>query len=594
MDYSDLLSRANENKDVQKKTHVKRYDTTVSAAKKMERSGVQSGAIKAFLRKKEVEEQRRAVEADRKKQDLLSLRAAAKHNRRATSMAKRTKDNNFALSFDQPAQPKDGVAVPEKATSVDTSDTLPNRRRDEATLPPKHRPVELSSGGSKVSRAGERQRSRGPDVPRREIQQHERFQSVAKSNRFAARDKPAESPELALEKMHAKPKMPPPKPVNFFDLLKMAKEKQFEPVDVPVRKDTYNGRPMTQEEKDRTREEASRKLARGSANYVIPTKPKPAIAAAANDVDKNSKKGSAPSKQEKTADVAPKKLKPAAVANGHKSGADKIVPAAKPACTKPVSSIPARSLAPTKKNNNTKPDSNRKVIDTNRPSPKQVPVAAAAQKFPPRPAPAREPSSTSAKLQREKEINLKKRMRPDDEPVRAPPRRVENGPPKRNGPPNNRIDAMSNRNGGAPPRRMDGMSMSNRNIPPSRSNMAVPRGMASMRDIPRPRQMPRMPVRRRIESDSEEDEEMDDFIDDGPLGDGEDYSQHIRDIFGYDRRKFMYDREDDVDNMETSFVQQMKEEAYSARMGLKEDLDDIRMEEEALRRSKAPRKKRKS
>ena len=40
-------------------------------------------------------------------------------------------------------------------------------------------------------------------------------------------------------------------------------------------------------------------------------------------------------------------------------------------------------------------------------------------------------------------------------------------------------------------------------------------------------------------SDEDYDEEMDDFIDDGPIDDpyGSNISSHIRDIFGYDRRK---------------------------------------------------------
>ena len=42
----------------------------------------------------------------------------------------------------------------------------------------------------------------------------------------------------------------------------------------------------------------------------------------------------------------------------------------------------------------------------------------------------------------------------------------------------------------------------------------------------------------RIESDdSEYDSEMDDFIDDGPLGDENDYSSAIKQIFGYDKSK---------------------------------------------------------
>lgn len=39
-----------------------------------------------------------------------------------------------------------------------------------------------------------------------------------------------------------------------------------------------------------------------------------------------------------------------------------------------------------------------------------------------------------------------------------------------------------------------------------------------------------------MESDEEEDSDLDDFIDDGPDGE-DDYSKHIKEIFGYDRTR---------------------------------------------------------
>lgn len=84
---------------------------------------------------------------------------------------------------------------------------------------------------------------------------------------------------------------------------------------------------------------------------------------------------------------------------------------------------------------------------------------------------------------------------------------------------------------------------------------------------------------------SEEEEEMDE--------DYEDYSKHIRDIFGYDKRKFKYESDYDIANMEANFREVMKEEARSARLGLQEDLEDIRKEEEEMKRKAAAKKKRK-
>lgn len=101
---------------------------------------------------------------------------------------------------------------------------------------------------------------------------------------------------------------------------------------------------------------------------------------------------------------------------------------------------------------------------------------------------------------------------------------------------------------------------------------------------------PRRPV---IEdSDSEYDSEMDDFIDDGD--EEEDYSSQIRAIFGYDKSRY---RDEDFDDreMESSFAQQMREEYISKKIGLMEDLEDMRMEEEekkmkALKKKQAKRK----
>lgn len=108
--------------------------------------------------------------------------------------------------------------------------------------------------------------------------------------------------------------------------------------------------------------------------------------------------------------------------------------------------------------------------------------------------------------------------------------------------------------------------------------------------------------KRRIESDEEEeeseyDEEMEGFItDEGSdleeaYSQDMDYSKHIRQIFGYDKRKYKYESDRDIANMESNFAQQMKEEARSARLGLQEDLEDIKREEEELKRKMEKKKK---
>ena len=109
---------------------------------------------------------------------------------------------------------------------------------------------------------------------------------------------------------------------------------------------------------------------------------------------------------------------------------------------------------------------------------------------------------------------------------------------------------------------------------------------AKSREFP-PKDVKRKPLpvnKRRILDDDEEDydSEMDDFIDDGPEEEP-DYSKYITEIFGYDKKKFQHD-DDDLDNMESTFAQQMKEEVISTKIGIMEDLEDMKKEEEAKRR----------
>ncbi|CAK9821552.1 Protein SPT2 homolog [Anthophora retusa] len=79
-------------------------------------------------------------------------------------------------------------------------------------------------------------------------------------------------------------------------------------------------------------------------------------------------------------------------------------------------------------------------------------------------------------------------------------------------------------------------------------------------------------------NEDEYDSELDDFIDDEVGEETEDYSKYISEIFGYDKNKYKYvDNEDDV-AMESSFAQQLKEEYVSTKIGIMEDLEDMRME----------------
>lgn len=91
------------------------------------------------------------------------------------------------------------------------------------------------------------------------------------------------------------------------------------------------------------------------------------------------------------------------------------------------------------------------------------------------------------------------------------------------------------------------------------------------------------------EYDSEEESDLEDFIDDTPIIENEDvsyrdYSKHIKEIFKYDRSKYANEPSFDDRRMESRYTDILKEEAYSARVGMKEDLEDYKREQAALKK----------
>ncbi|XP_068411922.1 protein SPT2 homolog isoform X2 [Eschrichtius robustus] len=92
------------------------------------------------------------------------------------------------------------------------------------------------------------------------------------------------------------------------------------------------------------------------------------------------------------------------------------------------------------------------------------------------------------------------------------------------------------------------------------------------------------------EDDDEYDSEMEDFIEDEGEPQ-EEISKHIREIFGYDRKKYKDESDYALRYMESSWKEQQKEEAKSLRLGMQEDLDEMRREEEEMKRRKAKKLK---
>lgn len=75
--------------------------------------------------------------------------------------------------------------------------------------------------------------------------------------------------------------------------------------------------------------------------------------------------------------------------------------------------------------------------------------------------------------------------------------------------------------------------------------------------------------------DDEEDDDMDDFIDDDE-GETTDVTPYIKEIFGYDKRRYIDDDDDDI--QEASYHEIEKEERRSAKLGRQEDAEAERLE----------------
>ncbi|XP_062433223.1 protein SPT2 homolog [Rhea pennata] len=103
--------------------------------------------------------------------------------------------------------------------------------------------------------------------------------------------------------------------------------------------------------------------------------------------------------------------------------------------------------------------------------------------------------------------------------------------------------------------------------------------------------LPPISYKRQIEDDDDDeyDSEMDDFIEDEGEPQ-EEISKHIREIFGYDRKRYKDESDYALRYMESSWREQQKEEARSLRLGVQEDLEEMKREEEELKRKRQSKK----
>ncbi|KAL7992134.1 hypothetical protein Chor_016390 [Crotalus horridus] len=126
--------------------------------------------------------------------------------------------------------------------------------------------------------------------------------------------------------------------------------------------------------------------------------------------------------------------------------------------------------------------------------------------------------------------------------------------------------------------------------PNSNVNTGPGRDSSSGPGFPRPSLPPiTSSYKRKFEDEDEYDSEMEDFIDDEGEPQ-EEISKHIREIFGYDRSKYKDESDYALRYMESTWKEQQKEEARSLRLGVQEDLEEQKREEEELKRKKQTKK----
>lgn len=92
------------------------------------------------------------------------------------------------------------------------------------------------------------------------------------------------------------------------------------------------------------------------------------------------------------------------------------------------------------------------------------------------------------------------------------------------------------------------------------------------------------------DEEDEYDSEMEGFIDDEEE-DTDEYRKYIRKMFKYDPSRYR-DDDDDIDNMETDFQSLQREEKRSLKLGIMEDIEEMKREAEIERRRLEKKKKR--
>lgn len=628
MDFGAVLHKAQKNEA--NKREVRYYSTKYEPPKKEIRNKSQMSVnIQKFLARKEAEEKKKFKDAQKKKEELLSLRAKDKKaTRRVNVMLKRTKsanqsvledavdNNNTAVTlagFAQPDEDDYGYVSQEASAFYNKMMEKYSKMPEEQKFPTMAKKIStnLTSTKDRVKAALDKEQEEAM-MPRSRKRKHKESEEVCETNNYR------EDYEEHQEKRKiVKPKVTAPPPMNFNDLLKIAERKQFEPI-IVEKKEKEEERLLTKRQKlEQQREEERKKRRQETESGTTST----------NKFSNNNTTNNNPMSEPGAFNRIPKlnsNDKISKLSNGEKI--PKINGTNDDKFKKPYNSQQLTSRDKKDLPNN---GSSKKSYDLNN---KNYPSSSAnGQRDQKRPLEPKVPGKSSNNSYNDGNSS-KLHQALTKAPSGAPSSKIRNGdipiksstsksdlkfeekysknvnfnskpPPTKKYLPGDIRAKQSSPNDLKPkqssdvkPKQFPQNDIRPKQFPPNdlKSKQFSSSDLRPKQFPPsdlRPKQFPPGEVRRKqlkkkpmvhkgkiLDDDSEYDSEMDDFIDDGPEEE-EDYSKHIKEIFGYDKGRY---REEDYDDhmMESNFAQQMREEVFSTKVGILEDMEELRKEEE--------------
>lgn len=584
MDFGTLLNVAQKN-GTNSKQRVACYQTKFAPPKKIAKQTKSlSDNIKKFLARRDEEERQKNLEEKKKRENLLALRdhkAQSRINKHLkvckaankSVLADAIDNDNTAVTMAGPSQPdEDDYGYVSQEASA-----FYNQLMNKYNAAPQ-RPL-FHSNGKKTVKDIASTKDRVKQALRQQEEEaalgHRRKRKSTSGQKGAEGDE-GDDESLAVEsekdkdkdeKPKQKRKLAPP-PIDFGELLKLAEKKQHEPVMIEVKpKLEEPERLMTKKQMQEyfKEKEAKERREQREKGTEVPAK----IQSASNTTGKTGKAqlGKIP----KTSSASSEKTEKPSGSTANSSASSKaqtkpVIPATKKLLVSEKiteKSVPSKSSVP-KTSEKDLILEERKKLEAERRKLEEMRQAIEEEKK----------RLAKNKSKQEKPVVKAKQLKKPDPPKEVKPKPTSTPP----------VGGPSQK-----PRVPPILNGKPKQFPPPdlKSFKSKPNVSKDMR-----KPNPAVHKRRIYDEDEEYDSELDDFIDDGPVEESEDYSKYISEIFGYDKSRYRYvDSDEDDARMESSFAQQLKEEYVSTKIGIMEDLEDMRMEALEKKRKALIRKK---